>query len=109
MNPELPFPESAGDRYAVGSYSLISGDHRTADPVQLGSKLCRRSTATSSRGGRAASFGAEELACSTIHLARRAENKVDVIRRVTGPPLTACRAVIAAREPGQMTRWVPYL
>lgn len=73
MTPELQFPKSAGDRYATRSYSLISGDHRTGDPVQLGPGFCRRSTATSSRGGRAASFDAEELASSTIYLARRAE------------------------------------
>jgi predicted nucleic acid-binding protein len=42
MTPELQFPESAGDRYAARSYSLISGDHRTVDPVQLGPGFCRR-------------------------------------------------------------------
>jgi hypothetical protein len=73
MTSELQFPESAGDRCAARSYSLISGDHSTVDPVQLGPGFCRRSTATSSRDARSASFDAEELASSTIHLARRAE------------------------------------
>jgi hypothetical protein len=73
MTSELQFPKSAGDRPAARSYSLISGDHRTVDPVQLGPGFCRRNIATSSRGGRAASFDAEELARSTVHLATRAE------------------------------------
>jgi len=79
--------------------SLISGDHRTIDPGQLAG-FCYRSIAISSRGGRAASFDAEEFASGTI--AWPGGRRSDVVNAGSQARDDACRTVIAAGESGQM-------
>jgi Winged helix-turn helix len=80
--------------------SLISGDHRTIDPVQLGPVFCRHSIASSSRGGRAASFDTEELASGAI--AWPGGRRSDVVNAGSQARDDTCRTLIAASERGQM-------